>query len=230
RTYLGRKPERLVPGQDMEPQLQLQVPVMFAAMSYGAVSLNVHRALAMAAREMGTFMNAGEGGLHRDLWPYGEHIIVQCASGRFGVDPDYLRAAAAVEIKIGQGAKPGIGGHLPGEKVTPEIAATRTIPVGTDAISPAGRGQSATPVPGRTGVRPRRLRLGPVAERYLVILPLVRRRSGRIPGLVLRQTGPKAPAPLRRPVHPLSASRPLGRVRIPVRTSVYDDLKSRDAR
>ncbi|MEW6546384.1 MAG: glutamate synthase-related protein [Bacillota bacterium] len=137
RTYLGRKPERLVPGQTLEPQLQLGVPVMFAAMSYGAVSLNVHRALAMAAREMGTFMNAGEGGLHRDLGPYGEHIIVQCASGRFGVDPDYLRAAAAVEIKIGQGAKPGIGGHLPGEKVTPDIAATRMIPVGTDAISPA---------------------------------------------------------------------------------------------
>lgn len=137
RTYLGRKPERLVPGQVLEPQLQLEVPVMFAAMSYGAVSLNVHRALAMAAREMGTFMNAGEGGLHRDLGPYREHIIVQCASGRFGVDPDYLRAAAAVEIKIGQGAKPGIGGHLPGEKVTPEIAGTRMIPVGTDAISPA---------------------------------------------------------------------------------------------
>lgn len=137
RTYLGRKPDRLVPGEALQPQLELEIPIMFAAMSYGAVSLDVHRALAMAAREMGTFMNSGEGGLHRDLLSCGDRIIVQCASGRFGVDPDYFRAAAAVEIKIGQGAKPGIGGHLPGEKVTPQIAATRMIPVGTDAISPA---------------------------------------------------------------------------------------------
>ncbi|NIN66291.1 MAG: FMN-binding glutamate synthase family protein, partial [Anaerolineae bacterium] len=52
------------------------------------------------------------------------HLIVQCASGRFGVDRDYLNAGVAVEIKIGQGAKPGIGGHLPGEKVAPEISET----------------------------------------------------------------------------------------------------------
>jgi glutamate synthase domain-containing protein 2 len=62
---------------------------------------------------------------------------VQVASGRFGVHPAYLDAGAAVEIKIGQGAKPGIGGHLPGEKVTKDVARTRMIPVGTDALSPA---------------------------------------------------------------------------------------------
>ena len=59
------------------------------------------------------------------------------ASGRFGVHPDYLNAGAAIEIKMGQGAKPGIGGHLPGVKVGPEISRTRMIPEGTDAISPA---------------------------------------------------------------------------------------------
>jgi glutamate synthase domain-containing protein 2 len=59
------------------------------------------------------------------------------ASGRFGVDPEYLNAGAAIEIKIGQGAKPGIGGHLPGEKVTAQISQTRMIPLGSDAISPA---------------------------------------------------------------------------------------------
>jgi len=64
-------------------------------------------------------------------------MIVQIASGRFGVDTDYLAAAAAIEIKIGQGAKPGIGGHLPGEKVDEEISRTRMIPKGTDALSPA---------------------------------------------------------------------------------------------
>jgi glutamate synthase domain-containing protein 2 len=62
---------------------------------------------------------------------------VQCASGRFGVHKDYLQAGAAIEIKIGQGAKPGIGGHLPGEKVSREVSMTRMIPEGSDALSPA---------------------------------------------------------------------------------------------
>ncbi|MBT9169482.1 MAG: Glutamate synthase (NADPH) large chain [Syntrophomonadaceae bacterium] len=75
--------------------------------------------------------------MHRDLYEYGPNTIVQVASGRFGVHPEYLEAAAAIEIKIGQGAKPGIGGHLPGEKVSEEISQTRMIPMGTDALSPA---------------------------------------------------------------------------------------------
>jgi glutamate synthase domain-containing protein 2 len=110
---------------------------MFSAMSYGAISLNVHESLARAATKAGTYFNTGEGGLDTSLYKYGEHTIVQVASGRFGVHSKYLNAGAAVEIKIGQGAKPGIGGHLPGEKVTPEVARTRMIPVGTDALSPA---------------------------------------------------------------------------------------------
>ena len=64
-------------------------------------------------------------------------MIVQVASGRFGVNIDYLERGAAIEIKIGQGAKPGIGGHLPGEKVNEEVSRTRMIPLGSDAISPA---------------------------------------------------------------------------------------------
>jgi glutamate synthase domain-containing protein 2 len=82
-------------------------------------------------------METGEGGLHRDFYRFRDHIIVQVASGRFGVHQEYLNAGVAVEIKIGQGAKPGIGGHLPGEKVSDEISHTRLIPVGSDAISPA---------------------------------------------------------------------------------------------
>jgi glutamate synthase domain-containing protein 2 len=62
---------------------------------------------------------------------------VQVASGRFGVNQEYLENSAAVEIKIGQGAKPGIGGHLPGKKVGEEVSKTRMIPLGSDAISPA---------------------------------------------------------------------------------------------
>jgi len=143
-TYLGRKPDKveLGPGSfdlktEMAPQVELQVPVMFAAMSYGAVSLNVHESLARAAAEAGTLWNTGEGGLHTKLYKYGNNTIVQVASGRFGVHPQYLDAGRVVEIKIGQGAKPGIGGHLPGEKVSAEVALTRMIPHGTDALSPA---------------------------------------------------------------------------------------------
>jgi glutamate synthase domain-containing protein 2 len=143
-TYLGRKPDRVEFGKDgislkteLAPQVKLEVPVMFAAMSYGAVSLNVHESLARAATEMGTLWNTGEGGLHPKLYRYGSNTIVQVASGRFGVHPAYLDVARVVEIKIGQGAKPGIGGHLPGEKVSAEVSTVRMIPKGTDALSPA---------------------------------------------------------------------------------------------
>jgi glutamate synthase domain-containing protein 2 len=146
RTYLGAKPDELEMELEngsvllktkLAPQLRLDTPILFSAMSYGAISLNVHEALARAATECGTYFNTGEGGLDKRLYKYGDHAIVQVASGRFGVHPDYLNAGAAVEIKIGQGAKPGIGGHLPGEKVTPDVAKTRMIPTGTDALSPA---------------------------------------------------------------------------------------------
>jgi len=142
KTFLGRKPERLkvVNGrlaEKLPPQLELEVPMMFAAMSFGSISLNAQTSLARAAAEMGTFFNTGEGGLHRTLYEYGKNAIVQVASGRFGVHLEYLNAGSAVEIKIGQGAKPGIGGHLPGEKVGREVSLTRMIPMGSDAISPA---------------------------------------------------------------------------------------------
>ena len=146
RTYLGAKSDRLemelengdvVLKTELAPQLCLETPIMFSALSYGAVSLNVHESLARAATQFGTFFNTGEGGLDPRLYKYGSHAIVQVASGRFGVHPKYLDAGAAIEIKIGQGAKPGIGGHLPGEKVSEDIARTRMIPIGTDALSPA---------------------------------------------------------------------------------------------
>ena len=146
KTFLGAKPESLAfeQGDDgptlttrLSPQLELDVPILFSAMSYGSISFNACLSLARAARASDTFYNTGEGGLHPDLYEFGRNTIAQVASGRFGVHPDYLNAAAALEIKIGQGAKPGIGGHLPGEKVTREISRTRMIPEGTDAISPA---------------------------------------------------------------------------------------------
>lgn len=144
RVFLGSRPDKLVVNERehavvtrMPPQLKLDIPVMFSAMSFGSISLNAQKSLAMAAVELGTYFNTGEGGLHKDLERYGDHAIVQVASGRFGVDMHYLNAGSMIEIKIGQGAKPGIGGHLPGEKINEEVSQTRMIPQGTDAISPA---------------------------------------------------------------------------------------------
>ena len=142
RTYLGAKPDRIEVkdgrlATQMPPQVPISLPIIFSALSYGAVSYNVQKALAEAAGELGTLFNTGEGGLHPDFYKYKDSCIVQVASGRFGVHPDYLNAARMVEIKIGQGAKPGIGGHLAGEKVSEEVSITRMIPVGSDAISPA---------------------------------------------------------------------------------------------
>ena len=143
RTFLGAKPagiERDSGGRlvdNLPPQLDLDLPILFSAMSYGSISYNAHESLARAAEALGIYYNTGEGGLHEDFYRYGKNTIVQVASGRFGVHKSYLDAAAAIEIKIGQGAKPGIGGHLPGAKITADVSRTRMIPEGTDAISPA---------------------------------------------------------------------------------------------
>ena len=143
RVFLGKKPETVRRNGDgslcteVPPQLELSVPILFSAMSYGSISYNAHAALAKAARELGICYNTGEGGLHRDFYPYGANTIVQVASGRFGVDETYLNTGAAIEIKMGQGAKPGIGGHLPGAKIVGDVSKTRMIPEGADAISPA---------------------------------------------------------------------------------------------
>lgn len=143
KVFLGKKPREVQRDDEggliinLEPNLELSVPVMFSAMSYGSISYNAHESLARAAEELGIFYNTGEGGLHEDFYKWGGSTIVQVASGRFGVHKDYLEAGAAIEIKMGQGAKPGIGGHLPGEKIVGDISQVRMIPEGSDAISPA---------------------------------------------------------------------------------------------
>jgi glutamate synthase domain-containing protein 2 len=143
KVFLGKKPDSIERNEDgslkynMPPQIELTMPVMFSAMSYGSISYNAHESLARAAAELGICYNTGEGGLHEDFYAYGKNTIVQVASGRFGVHRDYLEAGAAVEIKMGQGAKPGIGGHLPGTKIIGDVSRTRMIPEGSDAISPA---------------------------------------------------------------------------------------------
>ena len=143
KTFLGKKEQEIRYDENgraefkHNPYLELDVPVMFSAMSFGSISKNAHESLARAAQELGTYYNTGEGGLHKDFYKYGPNTICQVASGRFGVFKEYLDTGAAIEIKMGQGAKPGIGGHLPGMKINEEISKTRMIPKGTDAISPA---------------------------------------------------------------------------------------------
>ena len=98
RVFLGKKPEKISRNSDgslnyeIQPQLELSMPVMFSAMSYGSISYNAHASLARAAAELGIYYNTGEGGLHEDFYCYGENTIVQVASGRFGVHKDYLEA------------------------------------------------------------------------------------------------------------------------------------------
>ena len=142
-VFIGQRPGKIQRDNmgniidNLPPHLELRTPIMFSAMSYGAISLNVHKALAYAAESLGTYWNTGEGGLHESLYPYKRNTIVQVASGRFGVHATYLNTAAAIEIKIGQGAKPGIGGHLTGKKIIGDVSKTRMVPEGLDAISPA---------------------------------------------------------------------------------------------
>jgi glutamate synthase domain-containing protein 2 len=130
----------------------MQYPFLFPGMSFGALSREARMALAIGAAQTGIISNTGEGGLLKDetwlikgyeneertlkRWEPGGHLVVQWSTGRWGVSADYVRAGDGVEIKIGQGAKPGMGGHLLGAKVTEEIAAIRGIPVGSDALSP----------------------------------------------------------------------------------------------
>jgi len=135
-----------------ENPIHLKYPVVFPAMSFGALSREAKLALAIAAAQLGIATNTGEGGLvpgenyfangYADeartdrRWEPGGYLVMQWSTGRWGVSVDYVRAGDAVEVKIGQGAKPGMGGHLLGKKVTEEIAAVRGIPVGSDALSP----------------------------------------------------------------------------------------------
>ena len=115
---------------------RLELPLYVGDMSFGALSGNPNIAIAKAVTEVGAVAGIGEGGLHPEVAKF-RNIVVQWASARFGMDMALLRSGLAVNIKIGQGAKPGIGGHLPGKKVVDVIAQLRKIPVGSDAISPA---------------------------------------------------------------------------------------------
>jgi glutamate synthase domain-containing protein 2 len=123
--------------RNAENPLVMETPVLIAGMSFGALSKECKLALAKGSTLVGSCSNTGEGGMLPEERDFADNLVVQYSSGRFGVSADYLRSADAIEVKIGQGAKPGMGGHLLAEKVSPEVAKIRGIPLGTDALSPA---------------------------------------------------------------------------------------------
>ncbi|TQF71500.1 glutamate synthase large subunit [Pseudoalteromonas luteoviolacea] len=130
-------PESGISIDDVEPATELYKRFDSAAMSIGALSPEAHEALAIAMNRLGGFSNSGEGG--EDKARFGNERnsrIKQVASGRFGVTPHYLQSADVIQIKVAQGAKPGEGGQLPGEKVTPYIAKLRYSVPGVTLISP----------------------------------------------------------------------------------------------
>jgi len=118
------------------PAIRIPVPWYGGGMSYGSISLPVMVGRAMAAMEAGSFTCTGEGGYPADLIPYAGHVITQIATGLFGVREETIQRARIVEFKYAQGAKPGLGGHLLGEKNTMDVAAMREAVPGTSLFSP----------------------------------------------------------------------------------------------
>ncbi len=118
------------------PKVSISLPIYGGGMSYGSISLNVMLGRAKAAKEIGSFTCTGEGGYPDELIPYSDFIITQVATGLFGVREETIRRTHMVEFKYAQGAKPGLGGHLLGEKNTPEVAAMREAVPGTNLFSP----------------------------------------------------------------------------------------------
>lgn len=118
------------------PALTLPMPWYGAGMSYGSISMPVMLARVRAAQELGSLTSTGEGGYPELLEPYADHIITQVATGLFGVSEATIQRARVVEIKYAQGAKPGLGGHLLGNKNTASVARIREAVQGTSLFSP----------------------------------------------------------------------------------------------
>ena len=124
-------------GKRSKKPIKLETPIIIAAMSFGALSKEAKIALAKASTIAKTIANTGEGGVLPEEREFAKYLIVQYSTGRFGISEDILKKADVIEIKIGQGAKPGQGGLLPKEKLTEEIAKLRNVPMGKDVHSPA---------------------------------------------------------------------------------------------
>ena len=123
-------------GDDDRPKLTIDLPVYGGGMSFGSVSPVTILSKARCAAAWNTFSCTGEGGYIERLSPYKDHVITQVATGLFGVREETIQMAPIVEFKYAQGAKPGLGGHLLGDKNTPAVAAMRGAVPGTSLFSP----------------------------------------------------------------------------------------------
>ncbi len=115
--------------------IELAIPITIAGMSFGALSANVKQALGTAATDMGTSTTTGDGGMTQEERQSSKKLVYQCLPSRYGFNPDDVRRADAIEIVIGQGAKPGGGGMLLGQKINPRVARMRHLPEGVDQRS-----------------------------------------------------------------------------------------------
>lgn len=115
--------------------IHLKIPVTIAGMSFGALSANAKEALGRGATIAGTSTTTGDGGMTPEERGQSQHLVYQYLPSRYGMNPDDLRKADAIEIVLGQGAKPGGGGMLLGMKVTERVAGMRTLPIGVDQRS-----------------------------------------------------------------------------------------------
>jgi len=121
---------------DHAHRVRIEVPFYGGGMSYGSVSITTMLSRIKAASALGTFCCTGEGGYPDELKPYDDHVITQVATGLFGVREETIKRVKIVEFKYAQGAKPGLGGHLLGDKVTPGVARMREAVVGFPLFSP----------------------------------------------------------------------------------------------
>src|SRR4029453_13110238 len=115
--------------------IELEIPITIAGMSFGALSANVKEALGRAASEMGTSTTTGDGGMTPEERQSSKTLVYQCLPSRYGFNPDDLRKADAIELVIGQGAKPGGGGMLLGQKISARVPGMGTLPEGIDQRS-----------------------------------------------------------------------------------------------
>jgi glutamate synthase domain-containing protein 2 len=127
----------MVLGKKARKPIKLDIPLMVGAMSFGALSKEAKVALAKAMTLVSSQANSGEGGMLPEERSAAARYTLQYSTGRFGITEETLKQADMIEIKVGQGAKPGLGGHLLKEKITPEIARVRNIDPGKNAISPS---------------------------------------------------------------------------------------------
>ena len=118
-----------------EEPIEIDIPITIAGMSFGALSANAKEALGRGASEVGTTTTTGDGGMTPEERRHSTKLVYQYLPSRYGMNPDDLRKADAIEVVIGQGAKPGGGGMLLGQKITDRVAEMRTLPAGIDQRS-----------------------------------------------------------------------------------------------